>query len=101
MRDESADDLAAFGAPAEMIDQAASGKDDELFGIWEDNAETVVMFMRLQTQWRVSDGVFLGLNYQSAEFLFKIHSVAEPAAMMTDLQAMEVAALQVLNKRKD
>lgn len=84
-----------------MIDQAAGNKSDNLFGVWEENAETVVMFMRLQTQWRVTDGVFLGLNYQSAEFLFKIHSVADAAAMMNDLQAMEMAALQVLNKRKD
>ena len=59
------------------------------------------MFMRLQTQWRVIDGGFLGLDYQSAEFLFKIHHVAEQAEMMTDLQAMEMAALQVLNKRKE
>ena len=59
------------------------------------------MFMRLQTQWRVIDGGFLGLDYQSAEFLFKIHHVAEQAEMMNDLQAMEMAALQVLNKRKE
>jgi hypothetical protein len=61
----------------------------------------VVMFMRLQTQWQVIPGGFVGLNYQSAEFLFKIHHVANKAEMMNDLQAMEIAALQVLNKRKD
>lgn len=59
------------------------------------------MFMRMQTQWQVIPGGFVGMNYQSAEFLFKIHGVANPAEMMTNLQAMEVAALQVLNKRKD
>jgi hypothetical protein len=41
------------------------------------------------------------LNYQSVAFLIKIHDVANPVAMMDDLQAMELAALQVLNKRKD
>ena len=60
-----------------------------------------MMFMRLQTQWRVIDGGFLGLDYQSAAFLFKIHDVANPAEMMNDLQAMEMAALRVLNKRKE
>ena len=59
------------------------------------------MFMRLQTQWNVIAGAFIGLNYQSAEFLFKIHGVVDAAAMMDDLQAMEVAALQVMNKRKE
>lgn len=72
-----------------------------MFGIWEDNAETVLMFMRLQTQWNVIAGAFIGLNYQSAAFLFKIHSVANEAEMMDDLQAMEIAALQVMNKRKE
>lgn len=59
------------------------------------------MFMRLQTQWQVIPGGFIGLNYQSAEFLIKIHRVANKAEMMNNLQAMELAALQVLNKRKD
>ncbi len=59
------------------------------------------MFMRLQTQWHAIAGAFIGLNYQSAEFLFKIHHVADAAAMMDDLQAMEIAALQVMNKRKE
>lgn len=80
---------------------ATAPTDDGLFGVWEENAEQVMMFMRLQTQWRVIDGGFVGLNYQSAEFLFKIHSVADQATMMNDLQAMEMAALQVLNKREE
>lgn len=86
--------------PAEAI-AAGSPEVDDDFGVWEENADTVVMFMRLQTQWRVIDGGFLGLDYQSAAFLFKIHDVANPAEMMNDLQAMEMAALQVLNKRKE
>ena len=101
MKDDTAADLAAFGAPAEMIAAASPDPTHQLFGIWEDNADTVVMFMRLQTQWHVIAGAFIGLNYQSAEFLFKIHGVVDAAAMMDDLQAMEVAALQVMNKRKE
>lgn len=84
-----------------MIQAASPDPTGEMFGIWEDNAETVLMFMRLQTQWNVIAGAFIGLNYQSAAFLFKIHSVANEAEMMDDLQAMEIAALQVMNKRKE
>lgn len=84
-----------------MIAAVSPDQDADLFGVWEDNADTVVMFMRLQTQWHVIAGAFIGLNYQSAEFLFKIHGVADAAAMMDDLQAMEVAALQVMNKSKE
>lgn len=79
----------------------APSPDKHSFGVWDDNADTVVMFMRLQTQWNVIAGAFIGLNYQSAEFLFKIHGVKQPAEMMEDLQAMELAALRVMNKRKE
>lgn len=101
MKDDTADDLAAFGAPAEMIAAASPDPEAQLFGVWEENADTMVMFLRLQTQWHVIAGGFIGLNYQSAEFLIKIHGVADAAAMMDDLQAMEIAALQVMNKRKE
>lgn len=84
-----------------MIAAASPDPEAQLFGVWEENADTVVMFLRLQTQWHVIAGGFIGLNYQSAEFLIKIHGVADAAAMMDDLQAMEIAALQVMNKRKE
>lgn len=101
MQDDSAADLAAFGAPAEMVEAAQAEPDAGLFEVWEENAVTVMMFMRLQTQWNVVNGAFLGLHYPSVEFLFRIHAVEDAAAIMDDLQAMEMAALQVLNKRKD
>lgn len=93
--------MAAFGAPAEVLEQLQPDPSAQGFGVWEENAETVLMFMRLQTQWNVIPGGFLGLNYQSVEFLFKIHGVSDAAAMLDDLQAMEIAALQVMNKRKE
>ena len=83
----------------EMIQAIDASKDD--FDVWEENAEVVVMFLKLQTQWNVTQGGFIGLNYQSVQFLFTIGAVANQAEMMDDLQAMEMAALQVLNKRKD
>lgn len=92
--------MAAFGAPTEVID-AMAGQSDTDFGVWPENADILVMFMRLQTQWNVIPGGFIGLNYQSAEFLFRIHNVPNVAEMMDDLQAMEIAALQVMNQRKD
>lgn len=101
MEDKAADDLAAFGAPAEIVAQAQTSAGDGLFEIWEENTETFGMFLKLQTQWRVIQGGFVGLNYQSVEFLVKIYPVADLPAFMADLQAMEMAALSVLNKRKD
>jgi len=99
VKDDTASDLAAFGAPVEMIQSIDTSKDD--FEVWEDNMDAMVMFLKLQTQWVVIEGGFIGLNYQSVQFLFTIGAVANQAEMMDDLQAMEMAALQVLNKRKD
>lgn len=101
MQDDSAADLAAFGAPPEVVDAAAGNPEDRFFGVWEDNAETMMMFLRLQTQWHVINRAFIGLNYQSVEFLFKILAIENQSGVMEDLQAMELAALGVLNKRKD
>lgn len=82
-----------------MIESVDTSKDD--FVVWDENTEVLHMFLKLQTQWNVTQGGFIGLNYQSVQFLFTIGAVANQAEMMDDLQAMEMAALQVLNKRKD
>ncbi len=96
MKDDTASDLAAFGV---LID--AESKENDHFDVWEENAPALRLFMKMQTQWNVLDGCFIGLNYQSLQFLFTIDKVEDPAEMLDDLQAMEIAALQVLNKRKD
>jgi hypothetical protein len=95
-----ADDLLAFGAPKEFIDAAQEREEDGYFEVWEENYEAVMMFQRLQTQWNVIQGGFVGLNYPSVSVLFKIYKVDDEAEMMDDIIAMEHAALQVLNKRE-
>ena len=55
--------------------------------------------MRLQTQWVPSMGGMIGLNYQSVEFLFKIEGIENQRETLADLQAMEVAALEVMNAK--
>jgi hypothetical protein len=101
VKDDSAGDLAAFGAPAEIVSQLEAKAGDGSCEVWGENAETFGMFLKLQTQWNVVQGGFIGLNYQSVEFLVKIHNISDPASFMDELQAMEMAALSVLNKRKD
>lgn len=98
MKDDSADDLAAFGVPADVLD--AMPVKQEYFEIWPENVEVVSLFVRLQTQWRIIGGVLAGLNYQSVQFLFDVFKVEDKATMMDDLQAMESAVLVALNKEK-
>lgn len=99
MKDETADDLAAFGAPAEIIGLGTEPDDLE---IWPENVEVVMLFLRLQTQWVVGGmGGAIGLNYQSVAVVMDILGIEGKAAALDGLQVMERAALAVINARKD
>ena len=77
-------------------DASAKGAD---FEVWEENWPAVEMFLRLQTQWRVSMSGLVGLDYGAAEWLFRLYAVAEPASLLEDLQVMEAAVLTAIAKR--
>jgi hypothetical protein len=68
--------------------------------VWEDNWQSVEMFLRLQTQWRVGMSGLIGLDYGAAEWLFRMYAVAEPASLLEDLQVMEAAVLAAVAKRE-
>jgi hypothetical protein len=67
--------------------------------VWEENWETVMMFLRMQTQWNASMGGVTGLNYSSLEYLCRLYSVKDPVSLFEGIQVMEVVALSSLNKR--
>ena len=58
------------------------------------------MFLRCQTQWRVGVSGIIGLDYTSVLEMIKLYLVEDTVAMLENLQIMEVAALQALNKDK-
>ena len=69
--------------------------------VWEQNWETVLMFLRMQTQWNVSMSGFVGLKYEvllGAGGLFDLYNVDNRVAMLEDLKVMEAAALKEINK---
>jgi len=60
-----------------------------------------MMFLRMQTQWNVTMGGYVGLKYEvllGASGLMSLYDVENPREMLEDLQVMEVAALTELNK---
>ena len=70
--------------------------------VWEENWETVLMFLRMQTQWSMSFGGVVGLKYEvllSAGGLFDIYNVENRREMLEDLKIMESAALTEMNKK--
>ncbi len=58
------------------------------------------MFLRCQTQWRVGISGIIGLDYTSVLEMIKLYLVEDTVAMLENLQIMEAAALQALNKEK-
>ena len=84
-----------------MKPQRQAAPKEEHFEVWEENWETVVMFLRMQTQWTVTMGGYVGLKYEvllGASGLMSLYDVSNPREMLEDLQAMEAAALSELNK---
>lgn len=98
MVDETDSDLESFGAPAEIIEKIRAEKQTG-FEVFEDNWPAVEIFIRASTQWNVAGmGGYVGLNYQSIEFLFKLFEVEDQKAVFDDIRVIEMAALRVLNE---
>ena len=100
IEDSSGLDAAAFGLTPKGPQKAV---EEEHFEVWEENWETVLMFLRMQTQWSVTMGAYIGLKYEvllGAGGLFSVYDVDNPREMLEDIQVMEAAALTQLNKAK-
>lgn len=59
------------------------------------------MFLRLQTQWQVVMGGFVGLSYPAVTEVLRLYEVKDKREMFEDLRVMERAALAILNKQED
>lgn len=72
--------------------------------MWDENWESVAMFLRMQTQWTVSMAGYTGLRYEvlvCSGGLFDLYDVADRRTMLDDLQVMEIAALNELHKGQE
>lgn len=69
--------------------------------VWDENWESVSMFLRMQTQWTVSMAGYTGLRYEvlvCSGGLFDLYDVEDRRTMLDDIQVMEIAALNELHK---
>lgn len=58
------------------------------------------MFLRLQTQWRTSMSGVVGLDYGAVQWMLRLYEVEDQRSMLEDLQVMESAALNLINKKE-
>jgi hypothetical protein len=69
--------------------------------VWDENWDTVMMFLRMQTQWNTTMAGYLGLKYEVLLMpggLLDLYSVDDRLEMMEGLRVMEAAALTELAK---
>ena len=62
-----------------------------------------MMFLRMQTQWNVTMGGYVGLKYEvllGAGGLMSLYDIRNPRELLEDIQTMEAVALAELNKRE-
>jgi len=74
------------------------------FEVWEENWETVQIFLRAQTQWNVSMDGLVGLKYEvllGSGGLFDLYNVENRTDVLERLQVMEATALTELRKRSN
>lgn len=73
--------------------------EEQHFEVWEDNWEIVIMFLRLQTQWNVAMGGFVGLKYEALQWFCHLYSIEDQRSMLEGIQVMESAALKALRQK--
>ena len=79
-------------------------EEPEDFEVWDENWETVQMFLRVQTQWNVSMDGLVGLKYEvllGSGGLFDLYNVKNRTDVLERLQVMEATALTELRKRSN
>ncbi len=94
--DTRADDLAAFGAPADVIEAVGRERQQEVFEVLPCNWPAVELFLAGCTQWRRSGslGVVAGLDYPAVESAARMLGIEITPDSMRGLQIMEFEVLE-------
>lgn len=100
------DGLIAVNAPEDVIESARArfeGSISEDCEVWPENWQSLELFVALGTQWNVSAmGHYLGINYPAVDAIMNILAVPKKQKpdLFSDLQIMERAALEYINRDK-
>lgn len=71
----------------------------EHFYLWADLWPVVNLFMRCLTQWRTGPAGVVGLDYGAVFQMAPLLATPLDAAMMDDMQTMEIHARDLLNRQ--
>ncbi|MBY0474219.1 MAG: DUF1799 domain-containing protein [Nitrosomonas sp.] len=99
--------MIACNAPPHVIETAKrnfSGSQENDCDVWEENWESVMLFLAMGTQWTVSaTGHAIGINYVSLESAMKLANIKKKkrASLFIDVRIMESAALDVYREKQN
>ena len=68
------------------------------FEVWEENWESVMIFIKMMTQWRTTMGGVIGLDYSVLQMLFELYDIDNRKEIFENIQVMEQEALIHMNK---
>ena len=95
MEDKSHDDAAVLG-----IKGLPTERTEKDFEVWEENWESVMIFIKLMTQWRTTMGGVIGLDYSVLQMLFELYDIDNRQEIFENIQIMEQEALIHMNKER-
>ena len=60
-----------------------------------------MIFLDIQTQWRMDSGVIYGLDYNAIKWIFdlKKNQIKKPLDILADLQVLEAKIVETINER--
>lgn len=96
--------MAFFGLVIET-EEAEDEIQADAFEVWPENADTVAVFVGMETQWNVVATakrlMAIGLRYEALREIWQVCGVKPKrrAEVMRGLRVMELAALPLLNGR--
>ena len=67
------------------------------FYVYRENWEAVMLFLKVQTQWRVGMGGIIGLDYTSVIEMIKLYT-DKPIDLMENIQVIEASILKTISK---
>ena len=57
------------------------------------------VFLTVQTQWRSGPSGLLGLDYNAVRWVMELQRIADPLAVLDDLQVIEARVVEIVNER--
>ena len=87
---------------AVLFDQPIEEKKvkEKTFEVLPCNWLAMTIFVQIQTQWRIDQGILIGLDYNAVKWIFELkkEQIKKPLEILADLQVLEAKIVETLNK---